>query len=169
MDASTTLPARMRRRRRQMTLVVALIGLASFVTPLVQAEPISGRMRWSPYQILVALHAGKLPIHQPVPAASLWIDVLMAFGPAYVLLIAIVVAAVFLPSARFVVASAAIAGGSLVGSLRFQGRELREAIYGAPGAFTGHQVHVGTYCLVLLAVMAMLIYVGSTKELDDRV
>jgi hypothetical protein len=74
---------------------------------------------------------------------------------------------VFLPSARFVGYAAAIGAALVFADARYRYPDLQDAIYGAPRSFvSGHQVHAGTYCLILLGVLGLLIWIAATKELD---
>lgn len=161
---------RMGGRRRQAALIVTLIGLATFVTPLIETDSeVLGRMRWSPLQIIVALHAGTLPINRPMfpdPLAPAF-DLLVGIGAVYFLLVLISAAIALFPSARFLGSASAIGAAVVLGNAQHRYFDLQEAIYGEPSAFTsGHQVHAGTNSLILLGVLGLLIFIAATKQLD---
>lgn len=165
-------PNRMGSRRRQMALIVTLIGLATFVTPLMEIDSeVLGRTRWSPLQVIVALHAGGLPIHRPVATDHIFVllgpEMLFGFG-GYFLLTLIAAAIVFSPSARFVGSSSALGAALTLGNgPRWAYFPFQEVIYGTTGAFAdGHQVHAGIFCLVLLGVFGLLGFIAVTKQLD---
>jgi hypothetical protein len=149
---------------------VTLIGLATFVTPFVATDSeILGRTRWSPLQVILALHAGALPILHSLSAGpvSISIDMFFGIGAVYFLLTLITVAIVFFPSARFVGSSAAIGGAVVWGDAKYRYFDFQDAIYGAPRAYaSGHQVHAGTHCLILLGVLGLLVFIAATKQLE---
>ncbi len=151
-------------------MIVTLIGLATFVTPFVATDSeILGRSRWSPLQVILAVHAGTLPIlHSLSPGLLvLGIDMFFGLGAVYFLLTLITAAIVFFPSARLVGASAAVGGAVVWGDAKYGYSDFQEAIYGAPRAFaSGHQVHAGTLCLILLGVLGLLVFIAATKQLD---
>jgi hypothetical protein len=164
-------PTRMGWRRRQMALIATLAGLATFVIPSVWTDSeILGRTRWSPLQVILAVQAGTLPVDHRTPqvtAVFLGIDFFMGVGVVYCLLGLVAAAIVFLPSARFVGTAASIGAAVVLGEAQFEYQDLQEAIYGAPRSFaSGHQVHAGADCLILLGVLGMLIWIAATKELD---
>jgi hypothetical protein len=164
-------PIRMGKQRRKMALLVTLIGLATFVTPLVWTDSeILGRTRWSPLGVISALFAGTLPIGHPMSrelALSLSIDFLMGVGVIYVLLGLVAAAILFLPSARFIGTAAAAGAAVVFGNARFRYPDLQDAIYGEPSSFvSGHEVHAGTNCVILLSVFGLLIWITATKELE---
>jgi hypothetical protein len=171
--AKTVDPTRMGWRRRRMALIVTLIGLATFVNPLVETDSeILGRTRWSALQVIFALQAGRLPIRHMMSGGLtfLGIDALFGFGAAYLLLSLIAAAIVFSPSARLV-SGASVAGAFFANVVyrraRFGFSDFQDAIYGAPPAFTsGHQAHVGTLCLILFGVFGLLVFIAVTEQLD---
>jgi hypothetical protein len=163
-------PDKMGWQRRRMALIVTLIGLATFVTPFVATDSeILGRTRWSPLQVILALHAGALPILHSLSAGpvSISIDMFFGIGAVYFLLTLITVAIVLFPSARFVGSSAAIGGAVVWGDAKYRYFDFQDAIYGAPRAYaSGHQVHAGTHCLILLGVFGLLVFIAATKQLE---
>ncbi len=163
-------PTQMGPRRRRMALLITLIGLATFVTPLIGTDPgDSGRTRWSPLQILLALHAGELPAHHTIPADRMFlgIDAFLGLGVVYILLGVIALAIMLSPSARFIASVAATGAAITLGSSRHGYFDLQETIYGSPGVFaSGHQIHAGTNCLILVGVLGLLGFIAVTKQLD---
>lgn len=168
--AAITDPAKMGWHRRKMALIVTLIGLATLVTPLVETDSeVLGRTRWSPLQVVLALHAGTLPIAHRMSrelAVSLAIDFLIGVGIVYFLLSLIAAAIAFLPSARFIGSAAAFGAAVVLGDGQFDYPDLQDAIYGEPSSFAGHQVHAGTNGLILLGVLGLVVWIAASKELD---
>lgn len=167
----TTTPARLGWRRRQMALTVTLIGLGTFVTPLIGTDSeILGRTRWSPLQMILALGAGTLPIGHKTAGEfqpSTNIEFFMGVGVVYVLLGLVAAAILFLPSVRFVRVSTTVGVGCVLAGAKNDFRFLQEAIYGSWSYFAqGPQVHAGTNCLILLGVLGVLFWIAETKELD---
>jgi len=164
-------PGGMSRRRRLMALMVTLMGLATFVTPLVQTDSeVLGRTRWSPLQVALAVHAGTLPgdhlLLQP-EIAFRSIEALLGLGIVYCLLSLVVAAIGVFPSARFVGSASAIGVAVILGEWRFRYADLQDSIYGASSSFvSGHHVHAGILCLVLLGVQLLLGFIAATKQLD---
>ena len=164
-------PTRMGWRRRQMALIVTLIGLATFVTPLISTDSeVLGQTHWSPLQVISSLNAGTLPISQRMPqvlAVDLCIDFLTGVGVVYFLLGLVAAAIVFLPSARFVGAAAVTGAAVVLGDAQFHYHDLQDLLYSAPRSFaSGHQVHAETNGLILLGVLGLLVWIAATKELD---
>jgi len=163
-------------RRRRMALTVTLIGLATFFTPLVDTDSeVLGRTHWSPLQVVLAIHAGALPLgHAMLRDAMLrgqWvelgIDMFLGVGIVYFLLSLIAGAVVIFPSARFVGIAAGTGAAVTLGELRWEYFDFQEAIYGAPTAFvSGHRVHAGVNCLILLGMLVLLLFIAATKQLD---
>jgi hypothetical protein len=164
-------PNRMGWRSRQTALILTLIGLATFVTPLIWTDSeILGRTRWSPLDVVSGLYAGTLPIAHGMSrevSAFLVIDFFLGLGVVYFLLCLVAAAIVFLPSTRFVGTAAGIGALVVLKDAQYEYGDLQDAIYGAPSSFvSGHQVHAGTNCMVLLIVLGLLVWIAATKELD---
>lgn len=161
---------RMGWRRRRMALIVTLLALATFVVPLVETDTeVLGRTRWSALQVILALHAGRLPIRHEMPHGLMFlgIDALLGFGTVYFLLSLIAAAIVFLPSTRFVGFASIIGAAVVFGDAKYGYSDFQGAIYGAPPAFSsGHQVHAGIFCLILLGLLGLLAFIAATKQLD---
>lgn len=161
---------RMGWRRRRMALIVTLLGLATFVFPLVETDTqVLGRTRWSALQVILELHAGRLPIRPEIYPDHIFlgIDALLGFGTVYFLLSLIAVAIVFLPSTRLVGFASAIGAAAILGDAQYRYFDFHDAIYGASPAFSsGHQVHARTFSLILLGLLGLLAFIAGTKQLD---
>lgn len=157
-------------RRRKMALFVALLGLSTFASPMITTDSaIIGRTRWSPLQIILAVHAGTLPLPHWVPLspANVAIDTFFGLGPVYVLLALITLAILFIPSPRLILSTAGIAAIGVLGEGRNRFRDLQELTYGTlPDFVSGHEVHGRTISLFLLGVLALIIWIAATKQLD---
>jgi hypothetical protein len=169
-NVETVDSTRMGLRRRRMALIVTLLGLATFVCPLVETDSeVLGRTRWSALQVILELHSGRLPIrHEMSPDyIFLGIDALLGFGTVYLLLSLIAAAIVFLPSARFVGSASLIGAAVVFGDAKYRYFDFQDGIYGAPSAFSsGHQVYAGIFCLILLGLLGLLAFIAATKQLD---
>lgn len=157
-------------RRRKMALFVALLGLSTFVSPMITTDTeILGHTRWSPLQIVLGLHAGRLPLPRwaPLSPVDLAIDVLFGLGTAYVLLTVVALAIAFFPFARFILYTASIGAAAILADGRNRFSDLQDLTYGVPAAFvSGHEVHGRTISLFLLGVLALIIWIAATKQLD---
>jgi hypothetical protein len=168
-------PTELGARRRRMAMILTLIGLATFVNPLVSTDSeILGRTRWSPLQVVSAIRAGTLPVVSQLHQMSrgelgvnLSIDFLSGFGVVYLLLGLIAAAIVFFPSTRFIGGTSALTAAMLLGIVRSHYEDLQDVLYGAPSSFvSGHQVHAGILCSILLGVQLLLGFIVATKQID---
>jgi hypothetical protein len=157
------------RRRRGMVLIVTLIGLASFASPLIRTEsPVLGRTRWSPLAVAVGVCEGALPFRSDPQSrvVLLGIDAVLGLTVAYPLLLAIGLAALVFPRAGFVGMAAALGAVALLSEGRLRYYDLQGFLYGEPWASAAHAVHAGTLVLVLLGVFGLLLWISATKALD---
>jgi hypothetical protein len=158
------------RRRRMMVLIVALIGLASFASPLIRTDsPVLDRVRWSPLEIASEVYEGALPVRSDPQSRAVFlaVDVILGFGAVYLLLLLIGVAAVLFPREGLVGTAAALGGiAILCDGRRVRYYDLQDFIYGESYAFAGHAVHAGALALVLLGVLGLLLWISATKALD---
>ena len=175
-DVTPVIPAkipcsgRLGDRRRKMVLVIAMIGLMSFVSPLIKTDsPVRGRTQWSPLQVAIDLYRGTLPdcqsyseLCEPPKTKQVWmtLEVAIGFGTACAALFAIVVAALFLPRAEFVGVSAGLAA-LLVAKDGQYGFDDLQAFFGSH-----HHAHGGTLELALVGIFGLLIWISVTKALD---
>jgi len=162
----------MGRQRRKAALIVTGLGLATFVSPLIWTDSeILGQTRWSPLQIVLALHAGTLPIAARPPrelAVSLGIDFLFGFGLVYLLLAIVAAAIVFLPSVRFIAGAAGTGAAIVLADAKFEFPDFQQMLYGMPSAFASdHQVHAVSLFVILLGVEVLLLWIAATKQLDS--
>ncbi len=172
LPSKTSDRGRMGATRRRMALMTALIGLATFVMPWVSTDTkVLGRTHWSPLQVLIALHAHRLPV-QPQPskvAYSVFMGVylVLGLGTAYLILIVIAAGMLISPSARFVGSAAALGAAATVSNIWWRYPDLQNAIYGAPSPFaSGHHVYAGGNDLILLLALGALMWIAAAKELD---
>jgi hypothetical protein len=175
-DLSSPIPAKIPRsgrlggRRRKMVLVIAMIGLTSFASPLIRTDsPVLGRTQWSPLQVVIDLHKGTLPDCQSyselceppnTKLVYMTLDVTLGFGTAYAALLAIVVAALLLPRAEFVGASAGLAALLILKDGQYGFDDL-QAFFGSH-----HHAHGRALELALVGIFGLLIWISATKALD---
>lgn len=169
------LPPTLGSRTRSMVLLMSVLGLATFVVPLVTTSvPVLGRTQWSALTVLEGLISGSLPAGVNISAESfhafyrlIFLDSFL-FGAmfAYAALILILVSA--LRTATRLVIGFAAALGVLSALLEMRGyADFQLAIFGGtPEALGGAHVGGFTYCLVLLVVMGLILAVTTIKELE---
>lgn len=169
------LPPTLGARTRSMTLLMSVLGLATFVVPLVTTSvPVLGRTQWSALTVLEGLIDGSLPAGLNLPPQDLhalcrliFLDSFL-FGAmfAYAALILILVSA--LRTATRLVIGFAAALGALSALLEMRGyADFQLAIFGAtPQKLGGAHVAGFTYCLVLLAVTGLILAIATVKELE---
>jgi hypothetical protein len=169
------LPPKLGARTRSMTLLMSVLGLATFAVPLITTSiPVAGRTQWSPLLILEGLLGGSLPsaaANLP-PEAYHYLYELIAidtilFGTmfAYAALIVILVSALR-QATRFVIGAAA-SFGMLAALLEMRGyADLQLALLGGTPEQRGAHVVGFTYCGVLFIVMLLVLLVVTIKELE---
>jgi len=157
------------RRRRYMVLIVSMIGLSSFLSPLIRADSeVLGRTRWSPLLIVIELHNGSLPDCRgnysslcDVPRTKLvfmTLDATLGFGTAYAVLLAIVLAALLFPRAELIGAAGVIGAGMVLKDGQYGFDDLQD--------FLGHHAHGGALELGIVGILLLLIWISVTKALD---
>jgi peptidoglycan/LPS O-acetylase OafA/YrhL len=94
-------------RRRRIAMGIVVLGLCSFFVPLIGTDPaVLGRVRWSPLDVLLQLHAGTLSI--PAGTGPIWMNPVVAYlSAAYLLLFATLLALAVNASPKLVVGFAA--------------------------------------------------------------
>ncbi|HKO11055.1 MAG TPA: hypothetical protein VJV22_03745 [Acidobacteriaceae bacterium] len=169
------LPPKLGARTRSMTLLMTVLGLATFAVPLINTSiPVAGRAQWSPLLILEGLLDGSLPAAANLPPEAyhyvyelIAIDTIL-FGAmfAYGALTVILVSALR-QATRFVIGAAA-AFGMLAALLEMRGyADLQLALLGGTPQQRGGAHVVGfTYCGVLFIVMLLVLLVVTIKELE---
>lgn len=168
------LPPTLGSRTRSMTLLMSVLGLATFAVPLIRTSvPVLGRTQWSPLMVLVGLLGGDLPFAPNLPASALHyvydlilIDTVL-FGTlfAYGALVVILVSALR-KATRFVIGAAA-GFGMLAALLEMRGyADLQLGLLGGTAEQRGAEVVGFTWCLVLFAVMGLVMLIVTVKELE---
>jgi hypothetical protein len=171
-------------RRRLMVLVVAFLGLLTFVSPLIKTNPaVLGQTRWSPMQIATGLREGALPVYR-LPGSGpvgVQVDAVLGFWAIYILLLAIVMADLLLPRSQFVVIAAGLGLGAALGSIRVGFSNLERTIYGPYSSplgsthpafvagnlvFYGDGVNAWAFVLILLGLFGLLIWIAKVEALD---
>jgi hypothetical protein len=166
------LPGILGARRRWLVLIVSVIGLATFVFPLIKADPaVFGRNEWAPLQVVTELYNGTLPARAyPVDLNSrpvdLGLDIFFGCGTVYLLLLVIIAAAVLFPRAKFICGVAAWGGAAMCVEFRYQYSDIQSAIYGFAPLDLGNQVNAPMLGSILLAVLVLLVLIASANALD---
>jgi hypothetical protein len=167
----TAEPVRLGGHRRQMALVVVLIGLGTFFAPLIRTDSaILGRTRWSQLDIMLAHRAGGLPIAHQTPGeldSSSGIAFLVATGLAFGAFGLIAVSAALFPSVRVVRFASGLGAVFVITSFQDRAGDYREVFYGDFTRFhTGPEVHTVAFCAIQLGACGLLGWIAATKELD---
>jgi hypothetical protein len=165
-------------RSRQMALVLTLVGLATFVAPLITTVPaVMGRAEWSPWEMFMGVTGNTLPaavlltdqgfhdLHWLVFVDSLLLGALFDYA-----LLAAVLVSVMGNASRKVVGGVGALGilATLVEMRKFADFQL--AIFGGmPWTVGGQHVRAVTWSVVMLAVMVLLLVVAVIKEFDGDV
>jgi hypothetical protein len=163
-------------RTRRMAILLTLVGLATFVVPLVGTNPaVMGQPRWSPMQIIGGLMNGNLPAavlltktgDHAIGGLALVNSLLFGTLFEYAMLAAILV--FVLGSAQRFLIGAAASMGVLAALIEMRGySDIQLAILGgAPGTVGGQQVQAMTLCMIFFAVMILLLVIASWRELED--
>jgi|SRR5208283_4701775 len=168
-------PGRLGKRRQRIVLFLTMIGLASFVSPLIRTDTqVLGRTRWSPLQIAVELHKGTLPgcylkDHELCDdpgekIVELAFNAVFGAGTAYAMLVAIAASALLFPWSKFV-SGASVIGAIATAVVQRRGNDSDLQYFICSGTSVCH-VHNGAFVLVLLLVFGLLIWIAATKQLD---
>jgi hypothetical protein len=166
-------PKRLGPRRRRMAALVVLIGMLTLVVPLVRTDqPVLGRTRWSPLNIVYGISAGTLPVRKwgdPKVARSdrvmFWFaSMSMGFLFEYGTLVVIAGAVIVFPLRNVIGLAAVLGAASVWGELQFEYQDFQEGIFAA--VYT-RQVHAGVHCLTMMGVMMLFLIIAAWKELDD--
>jgi hypothetical protein len=169
-------PSTLGARTRQMTLLLALVGLATFFVPLViTSVPVMGQSHWSPWEILTGMLTGNLPAAVLLSATGLgairWLTFVnsMLFGGLFIYIMLAGVLAVALYKAQRIILGA-LAGLGVVGALiELRGfSDFQLAILGGtPGSVDGQTVHATTLGYIWFAVLILILLIASWKELEE--
>ncbi len=170
-------PKRLGARSRQLTLVMVMVGIATFVAPLIGTVPsVSGRTYWSPYEIFMGVTGNSLPAAVILNAEGtrdvhwLMLGNTVVFGAAFAYaMLATILVSVMGHASRRVVGSAA-ALGLLATLIEMRGfRDFQLAIFGGlPGSVGGQHVEGWTWSVVMFGVMALLLVIAAFRELDGE-
>jgi hypothetical protein len=163
-------------RSRQLTLLLALVGLSTFFVPMVATSvPIMGQSRWSPWQIATGMLRGDLPAAVLLTQRGLGAIRLLTFVNTtlfgglfiYIVLAAVLVVA-FGRAQRIILGG--LAGLGIVSALiELRGfSDFQLAILGgAPGTVNGQRVEATTMGLVWFGVLMLILVISAWKELED--
>lgn len=169
-------PMRLGARTRQMTLLLALVGLATAFAPLVvTSTPVMGREHWSPWEIATGMLTGDLPAAVLLTSKGLgairWLTFINStlFGAlfVYIMLAGAVVAALARPH-RIILGALGALGlvASLIELRSFS--DLQLAILGGPpGTVEGQTVHAMALGYVWFGVLMLILVIAAWKELED--
>ena len=169
------LPPTLGSRTRSMTLVMAALGLATFVVPLVTTSvPVLGRTQWSALTVLQGLVGGSLPAGVNLSPEDfhalyklIYLDSFL-FGAMFMYAALIVILVSALRTATRLVIGFTAGLGALSALLEMRGyADFQLAIFGGtPQALGGAHVEGFTWCLVMLAVMGLILAIVTVKELE---
>ncbi|HSY03490.1 MAG TPA: hypothetical protein VK819_15110 [Acidobacteriaceae bacterium] len=168
--------SRLGSRSRSMTLLLAVVGLVTFVVPLIGTNPtVMGQARWSPWDVVTGMLTGNLPAAVLLSAQGLhdlrWLAFVntMLFGGIFVYIALATVLVVALGKAQRLVIGAAAGMGLVAALIEMRGfTDIQLAILGGPPATVGgQQVQGMTLCVLMFAIMVLLLAIASWKELDD--
>jgi hypothetical protein len=163
-------------RSRPMTILLSLIGLVTFVVPLIGTNPtVMGQARWSPLEIVSGMFSGDLPAAVLLSGEGLrdlrWLAFVntMLFGTVFAYIALAVILVVALGKAQRLVIGAAAGLGLVASLIELRGyTDMQLALLGGPPSLVGgQQVQGMTLCVLLFAAMALLVVISAWKELDD--
>jgi hypothetical protein len=172
-----TAPSTLGVRSRNMALLLTVVGLASFMVPLITAVPaVEQHASWSPFQIFMALTGNSLPaavlltpaglhqVHWLILADTALFGALFEYG-----ILAACLISVLGNGSRMVVGWAAALGvfAALIEMRGYQDFQL--AIFGGmPPTVGGQHVLGRSWSLLMLAVTALILTVAMVRELDGE-
>jgi hypothetical protein len=162
-------------RSRQMAVLLTLVGLATFVVPLITSVPsVMGRTDWSPWEMFMGVTGNTLPAAVILTAQGMhdvrWLilaDTALLGALFDYSLLAAALISVMGHASRKVIGSAGALGvlATLVEMRQFADFQL--AIFGGtPASLGGQHVDAMTWAVVMLVVMALLLVVAVLKEFD---
>jgi hypothetical protein len=169
-------PSTLGARTRQMTLLLALVGLATFFVPLVvTSTPVMGESHWSPWQIATGMLSGNLPAAVLLTSKGLsavrWLTFVNTtlFGALFVYLVLAGVLVVALGKAQRVILGGLAAFGLLAALIEMRGfSDFQLAILGGPPAnVDGQEVHAVALGCVWFGALMLILVIAAWKELED--
>jgi hypothetical protein len=169
-------PSTLGARTRQMTMLLALVGLATFFVPLVMtSSPVMGQSRWSPWQIVTGMLRGDLPAAVLLTNQGLgairWLTLAntMLFGGLFIYIVLAGVLVVAFGKAQRIILGA-LAGLGLVSTLiEMRGfSDFQLAILGGPpSTVDGQRVSAMALGYVWFGALALIIMIAALKDLED--
>jgi hypothetical protein len=169
-------PATLGARSRQMTLLLAVVGLTTFFAPLVvTSSPVMGQSHWSPWQIVSGVLTGNLPAAVLLTSKGMgairWLTFvntsLFGAGFVYVMLVGVLVVALG-PARRIIVGALAALGviAALIELRSFSDFQLA-ILGGPPTSVDGQTVHAMALGYVWFGVLILILVIAAWKELED--
>ena len=168
-------PSTLGRRTRQMTVMLALVGLATFFVPLVvTSRPVMAQSHWSPWQVITGTLSGNLPAAVLLTARGLgavrWLALVdtTLFGSLFIYIVLAGVLVVALGKAQRLILGG-LAGLGMVGALiELRGfTDFQLAILGGPpGSVDGQRVDAMALGLVWFGVLMLILVIAAWKELE---
>jgi len=169
-------PQRLGPRSRQLALLLTTVGLITIVVPLITSvPPVMGRADWSPWEMFMGVTGNTLPaaviLTQQGMREVRWLILFdtAVFGALfdYVVLAAVLISALGRGSRKVVGGAGAFGILATLVEMHRQCADFQLAIFGGmPGSVGGQHVSAMTWCIVMLAVMALLLAVAVFKEFD---
>lgn len=169
-------PSTLGPRTRQMTLLLALVGLATFFVPLVETSvPVMGQTHWSPWEIASGMMKGDLPaavlLTQKGLGAIRWLTFVNTtlFGALFIYLVLAAVVVVALGKAQRIILGGLAALGMMAALIELRGfSDLQLAILGGPPtSVDGQRVQAIAMGCVWLSVLVMVLVIAAWKELEE--
>jgi hypothetical protein len=169
-------PKAMSGRSRQLTLLLAAVGLTTFFAPLVvTSAPVMGQTHWSPWQIATGLLTGDLPAAVLLTSKGLgairWLTFVNSslFGALFIYIVLVGVLVVALGPARRIILGALAALGVVAALIELRSfSDFQLAILGGPpGTVDGQTVHAMALGYVWFGVLMMILVIAAWKELED--
>jgi hypothetical protein len=169
-------PSTLGPRTRQMTLLLTLVGLATFFVPLVETSvPVMGQSHWSPWQIAGGMMKGDLPAAVLLTDRGLgairWLTFVNTtlFGALFIYIMLAAVLVVALGKAQRVILGGLAALGMISALIELRGfSDLQLAILGGPpGSVGGQRVEAIAMGCVWFGVLGLVLVIAAWKELEE--
>jgi len=169
-------PSTLGPRTRQMTVLLAVVGLATFFVPLVvTSSPVMAQSRWSPWQVVTGMATGDLPAAVLLTSRGIgavrWLAFVnaMLFGSLFLYIMLVGVVVVALGKAQRMVLGGLAGAGLVAALIEMRGfSDFQLAILGGPpGTVDGQQVQAMPLALVWFGVMMMIVVISAWKELEE--
>lgn len=144
-------------------VVLILIGLLSFLEPLITTKPpVMGRTRWSPLDLVRQLQHGGL--HGNVPSTVVVPSI--TFGLPYLLMLLALASLCFFPSPKLLAWSGVIGAIASALAFRFGDMDLERLFYGKCCSMPGPVRHVelASVLLIVMLVLTLLSLRGTSAS-----